>query len=71
MKYARRRIVSSEGSAESDGSACGDAEICVVLAVGAFVVVGLRGFLAVVARRPVRRLPGFFVVSGAPDSGDG
>ena len=71
MKYARRRIVSSEASADSDGSACGEAEICVVPPVVRFVVVGLRGFLAVVARRLVWRLPGFLVVSSAPDSVDG
>jgi hypothetical protein len=63
--------VSSEGSTDSDGSACGDAEICVVLAAVSFVAIGLRGFLAVVARRPLWRLPAFFVVAGAPDSGDG
>ena len=60
--------MSSDGSADSDGSACGDAEIFVVPAVVCFVVVGLRGFLAVVARRPAWRLPGFLVVSSAPDS---
>jgi hypothetical protein len=63
--------VSSEGSTDSDGSACGDAEICVVPAALSFVAVGLRGFLAMVASRPVWRLAVFFVAAGTPDSGDG
>ena len=45
--------------------------MCVVPAVVPFVAVSLRDFLAVVARRPLWRLPGFFVAAGAPDSGDG
>src|SRR4029434_850874 len=71
MKYARRRIVSSEGSNDSDGFACGDAEICVVPAIVSFVAVVLRGFFAVIARRRIWRLLVFFVVAAAPDSEDG
>jgi hypothetical protein len=52
MKYARRRIVSSASSTDSDGSVCGDAEICVDRTAVSFVTFGLRAFLAVVARRP-------------------
>ena len=51
------------------GSACGDAEICAVVpAIVRLVGVPLRSFLVVVARRPLWRLPVFFVGTGAPDS---
>jgi hypothetical protein len=70
MKYARRRITSSEGSPDVDGSADGNAEICVVRLARFFVPVSL-GFLAAVARGPLRRLPVFFVMLGPSDSTDG
>ena len=70
MKYARRRITSSEGSADVDGSADGNAEICVVRLARSLVTVAL-GFLAAVARGPFRRLPVFFEMLGPPDSADG
>ena len=63
--------MSSEGSTGLDGCARGEAEIGVVPVVVPFVTLGLRAFLAVVARRPLWRLPVFFVVAGAPDSGSG
>jgi len=69
MKYALRRMVSSERSPDVAGSACGDAEICAVVpAIVRLAGVALRSFLAVVARRPLWRLPVFFVGAGAPDS---
>lgn len=71
MKYARSRTVSSDGSPNVAGSACGDAEIFAIPAVASFVTVGLRGFLIVVTRRPLERLPVFFVLLGLPDSADG
>ncbi len=70
MKYARRRITSSEGSAEVDGSADGSAETCAGRSTRSLVTVAL-GFLAAVARRALRRLPVFFVILGPPDSADG
>ena len=61
--------MSSEGSKDRDvTSACGDAEMC---AVGSVVSLGFRGFFAVLARRGVWRLPVFFVVARALDSGEG
>ena len=72
MKYARRRISSSEGSPDvSVGLACGDVEIFVVLPVLSLAAAGLRGFLTVVERRSLWRLPLFFVAAGAPDSAGG
>ena len=53
-----------------DGPADGNAEICALPSVGCFVTVAF-GFLAVVGRRALGRLPGFFVVFGPPDSADG
>jgi hypothetical protein len=53
-----------------DGSADGNAEICVVRLARFFVPVTL-GFLAAVARGPLRRLPVFFVMLGPSDSTDG
>ena len=70
MKYARRRITSSDGSADVDGSADGNAEICAVRSARSLVTVALA-FLAAVARRPLGRLPVFFVMLGPPDSADG
>ena len=49
-------------------SACGEAEM---YAVRSLVSLGFRGFLAVVARRGVWRLPVFFVAAGASDFGEG
>ena len=64
-------MVSSERSPDVAGFGCGDAEICAVVpAIVSLVVVSLRGFLAVVARRPLWRLAAFFVGSGLPDSED-
>jgi hypothetical protein len=61
MKYARKRISSSEGSPDvSVGSACGDAEI--------FVAAGLRDFLTAVARGRLWRMPVFFVSPDVLDS---
>jgi hypothetical protein len=61
IKYARRRISSSEGSPDvSVGSACGNAEI--------FVATGLRDFLTAVACRRLWRLSVFFVSPGVLDS---
>lgn len=72
MKYARRRISSSEGSPDVGlSSAFGDAEICVVPPALSFVAANLRGFLTVVARRPLWRLPVFFVTPGAAESAGG
>jgi hypothetical protein len=72
MKYARRRISSSEGSPDArTGPACGEAEIRVVAPAIPFLVAGLRGFLPVVARRPLRRFPVLFAAPGAPDSAGG
>ena len=45
--------------------------MCTGAAVLSPVPLGLRGFLAVVARRGVWRLPVFFVVAGAAASGTG
>jgi hypothetical protein len=71
MKYALRRMVSSETSADVAGSAGGDAEICAVVpAIVCLPDVILRGFLAVVARRPLWRLPVFFGGGGASDVED-
>jgi hypothetical protein len=71
MKYARRRISSSEGSPGAGaGSACGDAEIRVVPPVIPFAAAGLRDFLTVLARCPLWRLPVFLFPPGAPDSAD-
>jgi hypothetical protein len=72
MKYARSRISSSEGSPDLGvGSACGDAEICVVLPAIPLVAAGFRGFLTAVARRAFWRLAVFFVAVGAPDAASG
>jgi len=71
MKYARRRITSSEGSPDLDGSADGNAEICALRSARSFLTVAFGGFLGVVARRPLRRLPVFFVMPGTPESADG
>ena len=71
MKYALRRMVSSETSAEVAGSARGDAEICAVVpAIVSLPDVALRGFLAVAARRAPWRLPVFFGGAGASDAED-
>jgi hypothetical protein len=70
MKYARRRITSSDGSAEVNGCADGNAEICAVRSARSLVTVAL-GFLAAVVRGPLRRLPVFFVMLEPPDSADG
>ena len=62
-------MTSSETSAEVAGSVCGDSEICAVVpAVVCLGGVTLRGFLAVVVRRPLWRLPVFFVGAGAPSA---
>jgi hypothetical protein len=45
--------------------------MCAVRSLASIVPLGLRGLFVVVARRGVWRLPVFFVVAGAPDSGDG
>jgi hypothetical protein len=72
MKYARRRISSSEGSTDlSVGSLCGDAEICVFAPAVSFVAADFCGFLTAVARRPLWRLPVLFFGPGAPDSAGG
>jgi len=52
-------------------SACGDAEMCAVRSAVSLVLIGLRGFFGVVARRGVWRFPVFFVAAGAADSGEG
>jgi hypothetical protein len=70
MKYARRRITSSNGSPNFDGSVDGSAEISVFRSAGFFVAVAF-GFLVVVARRPLRRLAVFLVMLGPPDSAGG
>jgi hypothetical protein len=43
--------------------------MCAVRMLVSLFALGLRGFLAVVARRGARRLPVFFVVAGASESG--
>ena len=64
-------MVSSETSPEIAGSAGGDIEMCAVVpAIVSFRDVTLRGFLAVVARRPLWRLPVFFGGAGASDVED-
>jgi hypothetical protein len=71
MKYALRRMVSSETSPEIAGSAGGDIEMCAVVpAIVSFPDVTLRGFLAVLARRPLWRLSVFFGGAGASDVED-
>lgn len=71
MKYALRRMVSSKTSAEIAGSAGGDAEMCAVVpAIVSFRDVTLRGFLAVLARRPLWRLSVFFAGAGVSDVED-
>jgi len=52
-------------------SAFGDAEMCAVRSLASLVLLGLRGFFAVVARRGVWRLPVFFVAAGTSDPGEG
>ncbi len=49
-------------------SACGEVEMW---AVRSLASLSFRGFLVVVARRGVWRLPAFFVAVGAADSGEG
>ena len=72
MKYARRRTSSSKGSPDGRvGSACGDAESCVVRPVLSFLAAGLRVFLTVLLRRALWRLLVFFVAAGALDSPGG
>ena len=71
MKYARRRITSSESSPGFDGSADGNAEICALRPARSFVTLVLRGFLAGVARRPLRRLAVFLVTLGPLGAADG
>ena len=62
-------MVSSKRSPDGAGFGCGDAEICAVVPpIVSLVVASLRGFLAVVARRPLWRLRAFFVEAGPPDS---
>lgn len=64
--------MSSEGSPDTIvTSVCGDAEMCAIRLLASFVLLDLRGFFAVVARRGVWRLPVFFVAASAPDSGEG
>ena len=63
-------MVSSERSPDVAGFGCGDAEICAVVPAIVSLVVSLRGFLAVVVRRPLWRLSAFFVGAGPPDSED-
>jgi hypothetical protein len=71
MKYAVRRMVSSEKLPNVAGSACGDAEICAVaLPIVFFAGMTFRGFLTVGTRRPLWRLPVFLVAVGASDSED-
>lgn len=65
-------MASSENSPDIGvTSACGDAEMCAVRLLASVVPLGLRGFFAVVARRGVWRLAVFFIVVGAPESGEG
>jgi putative membrane protein len=71
MKYALRRISSSEDSPDVDGLADGNAEICAVRSARSFVTAALRGFLALVARRRLGRLLVFFVMLGPAGSADG
>ena len=62
-------MVSSERSSDVAGLGCGDAEICAVVpAIVSLAVASLRGFLAVVGRRPLWRLWAFFVGAGPPDT---
>lgn len=62
--------MSSVGSPEvCVTSACGEAAMCAVPSLVALDALGLRGFFAVVARRVAWRLPVFFVVAGACESG--
>jgi hypothetical protein len=69
MKYALRRTVSSERSAEAASFAGGDAEICAVVpAIVCLVDVIFGGCLAV--GRPRWRLPVFFGAAGASDAED-
>jgi len=64
-------MVSSERSPDVAGFGFGDAEICAVVpAIVSLVVAFLRGFLAVVTRRPLWRLAAFFVGACPPDSED-
>jgi hypothetical protein len=71
MKYALSRIVSSERSPDVAGCGCGDAEICAVLpTILSLASVALRGFLVVVARRPLCGLAVFLVGGGTPDFAD-
>lgn len=64
--------MSSEGSSDTAvTSGCGEDEMCTGRLFVSPVPPGLRGFLAVVARRGVWRLPVFFVVTGASESGSG
>ena len=64
-------MVSSGSSPDVAGFCCGDAEICAVVpAIVSLLVASLRGFLAVVARRPLWRLSAFFFGAGPPDSED-
>ena len=64
--------MSSEGSLDTAvTSGCGEWEMCIGAAFLSRVPLGLRGFLAVVARRGVWRLPVFLVVAGAAESGAG
>lgn len=51
-------------------SACGEAEICAGCSVASFILLGLCGFFAVVGRLGVWRLPVFFVLAAARESGD-
>jgi hypothetical protein len=71
MKYARRRMVSSEMSVDVGGSACGDAESCAVVPAVFFLAdVILSGFFAVLVDRTICRLPVFLERTGAPNSED-
>ena len=52
-------------------SAFGEVEMCALRSLASFIPLGVRGFFAVVARRGVWRLPGFFVAAGTSVSGEG
>ena len=45
--------------------------MCAFRSLVSLFALGLRGFLAVVARRGAWRFPVFFVLAGAADSGNG
>jgi hypothetical protein len=45
--------------------------MCVVCSLASFVLLGLRDFFAMVARRGVWRFPIFLIAADAPDFGAG